>query len=56
MEGRERAQVDQGGRSGASSGPVLGRGLAVVGWDSGMAVPGDFLNPMSGFGRDDETL
>lgn len=41
--------------SGARSGPVLGCGLAAAGWDSGRVVPGDHLNPMSGFGRDDET-
>lgn len=56
MEGREPAQVGRGGLSGASSGPVLGRGLAAVGWDSGRVVPGDLLNPMSGWGCDDGTL
>lgn len=58
MEGRERAPFEVGrysGLPGANSGPILGRGLVGQGWDSGRVVPGDLLNPMSGFGDDDET-
>lgn len=60
MEGRERAQASQGGGwvavGSLSSGLVLGWGLAALGWDSGRVVPGDSLNPMSGFGCNDDTL
>lgn len=57
MEGRERAQVGRSGRPGAQlgAGPGLGIGRAGMGI-LGRLVPGDLLKPMSGFGRDDETL
>lgn len=60
MEGRERAQVGRSGRPGAQLGaaPGLGIGRAGMGILGRLVpgLPGDLLKPMSGFGRDDETL
>lgn len=53
LQGRERAQVCRWAVGGLSRGRL---GLAAEGWNSGWLVPGDSLNPMSGFGPDDGTL